>query len=66
MLKSWKTTLSGVLAFIAATSAQFQTLLDNDPATNPEWNIILAALLALVGLASARDNDVTSEEAKSK
>lgn len=63
-LINWKTTLTGVLAFIAAVSSEVVTLLDDDPATNPEWKIIIAAGAILFGLAAARDGDKSSEGRK--
>ena len=64
MFKSWRTTLAGVIQFVVLTGAQFQALLDSDPTTIPQWGIITASLLTLIGLGAARDNTVTSEEAK--
>jgi len=61
MLKSWKTTVSGVLAFLTLSWANVQTLLDLDPLTNPDYSAWIAAAIALVGLVFARDNDVSSE-----
>lgn len=63
MFKSWKTTLAGFLTFIGATYMEINTLLDDDPLTNPTWSVVLFAFLAFLGLSQARDNDVTSESA---
>ena len=65
-MKSWKTTLAGIMAFITASWAQVQYILDNDPSTNPDWSIIVTAFIVLVGLVTARDNDVSSEKAGAK
>lgn len=62
-MKSWKTTLSGIMAFITVTWGQLSTLLDSDISTNPDYTIIVSAFIVLIGLFKARDNDVSSEEA---
>ena len=65
-LRNWKTTLAGIIAFIAAAGPQFNTLLDSDPLTNPDWSLIAAAAGILIGLLTARDSDVTSETSGAK
>lgn len=62
-MKSWKTTLAGIMSFITLSWTQVQFLLDTDPLTNPDWGIIIGAVTVLSGLLFARDNDVTSKEA---
>lgn len=61
--KSWKTTWAGILQFSAIVSTQVGFLFDADLATNPDWGLIVASLITLVGLLTARDSDVSSEEA---
>ena len=39
-------------------SAQF----DNDPATVPDWTMVIGMITAGVGLVLARDNNKTSEQ----
>lgn len=63
MKNSWKTTVLGISAILAAVSAIVQALLDNDPATNPDFTVAVAAIMSGVGLIFARDNNVTSEKA---
>jgi hypothetical protein len=41
-----------------------QTLLDNDAATNPDWNLIIAAASALMAAIFARDADKSTEDSK--
>ena len=53
------TTILGIIVLIAAS---LQYLLDNDPTTNPDWNIIFAEIAAGLGLLFARDGDVSSEK----
>lgn len=61
---SWKTTVGGIVAFIAILAPQMQTLLDNDAATNPDWNLIIAAASALMAAIFARDADKSTEDSK--
>ena len=63
MKTSWRTTLSGVFAGIILLLGQGQTLLDDDPKTNPEYTVIMAAI-GMISLGwNARDENVTSEQA---
>ena len=62
-MKSWKTTLTGVLAFLGIASQQLVYLVDADPGTNPEWNLVIGGLMTLIMGFTARDNDVSSESA---
>lgn len=66
MFKSWKTTLAGVLQFVAIAADQIGLLFDGNAATNPDYGIIMASLVTLIGLIKARDNDVSSESAGAK
>ena len=73
MKGSWRSTLSGTVALVAAITGALALVLDNDPNTNPDWNVTIALAAAIisqisggVGLLFARDNVVTSEEAEAK
>ena len=63
MFKSWKTTVTAILAFLTFSWSQVQTLVDSDALTNPDYSGWIASAIALVGMLFARDNDVTSEQA---
>lgn len=64
---SWKTSTSGISAIVIALfTLIIQPLTDNDPATIPNYNVAITAILAGVGLITARDNDKSSEETGAK
>ncbi len=60
---SWKTTVAGIATIVGAICVAAKSLLDNDPATNPDWSVLVMAITAGAGLIAARDNGVTSEQA---
>lgn len=62
-MKSWKTTLAGVCAIVAALAGA-----GADLAAGHSVNLaaLLPAIMAGVGLIAARDNGVTSEQAGAK
>lgn len=65
-MKSWKTTATGVVTILAAVLNAASAFLDNDPLTVPDWNGVVIAISAGIGLLFARDNKVTSEDAGAK
>jgi len=62
-MKSWKTTLAGVAAIIAAIALAIAHQFDADANTAADWGTVAAAVAAGVGLLFARDNGVSSEDA---
>lgn len=64
-MKSWRTTLAGVVALVVLILNGAAAVLDDDPETNPDFNAIGIAALS-VGALFTRDNAVTSEEAGAK
>lgn len=62
-VKSWRTTLSGVVACIMAVISVITPLIDDNAATNPDFTAAIAAFVAGIGLITARDNKVSSEQA---
>lgn len=62
-IKSWKTTAAGVAGIVIAIASCVQALLDGDPATVPNYEVALAAVITGLGLIFARDNNVSSEAA---
>lgn len=65
-MKSWKTTTVGILLFVMAAATAGVALLDGDPVTVPQWEVVVAAFLAMIGLSAARDNDKSSEDVQAK
>lgn len=65
-MKSWRTTTAGLTAILIALLGALATLVDSNPATNPDWPTVIAACMAGVGLIKARDNEVSSESAGAK
>ena len=61
-MKSWKTTLAGIMTFVTLAWNQIQYAIDSDPLTNPEWSLVITGLIAMIGFFKARDNDVSSED----
>lgn len=58
-MKSWKTTVTGILTILVALGGAAMSLLDADPLTNPDFAAIIAAITAGVGLITAKDSGVT-------
>ena len=61
-MKSWKTTLTGVLQFITILSTQVGYALDSDPLTVINYSLIVASALTMIAFIKSRDNDVSSED----
>jgi len=61
--KSWKTTVAGAAGIIIAIASCAQAQFDGDPATVPNYEVALAAVVTGLGLIFARDNSVSSEAA---
>jgi hypothetical protein len=58
-MKSWKTTLTGVLSILVAVGSAAMAWLKTG--VFPDLGPVVAAVTAGVGLIVARDNDKTSE-----
>lgn len=63
MKGSYKTTLTGIGAILVAGGSLLQAYFDGNPATEPDFPALVAAIIAGLGLIFARDNGVSSEEA---
>ena len=49
------TTIFGIMSFVAVALDQARYLFDDLPATNPDWNLVAAAFLVMLGLVTAKD-----------
>ena len=65
-MKSWKTTVGGLFLGLGLIFSQLGTLFDDDPNTNPNWELVAAGGGAIVAGVAARDNGVSSEDAGAK
>ena len=66
---SWRTTAAGVLGSLMILMSNAVAVLDNDPATVINLQVVLAEVGTLamgLGLMAARDNGVSSEQAGAK
>ena len=59
---SWKTTVMGICTVLGAIAAAAKAILDSDPATNPDWPLVIGAITTGLGLIFARDNNKTSAD----
>lgn len=62
---SWKTTVAGIMALVIAVATAISLLVDGDPETMPDWNVVAEAAIGL-GLLFARDNNKSSESVGAK
>lgn len=62
-MKSWKTSLSGIAGIVGILATALSAALDGNPATDPQWGIVIPSIITAGGLLFARDNNVTSEQA---
>lgn len=51
----WKTSVMGVLAFLAVLIPQIMKILDSNPDTVADWNVVIAAFMTMIGLFLAGD-----------
>lgn len=56
---SWRTTVLGIITIITAITGVVQAIIDNDPATNPDLTVAIAAVVSGIGLIMAKDAKVT-------
>lgn len=61
-LVSRKTTIAGILTVLGVVFSAIGLMMDGDPATNPDWMAVAAAVVAGFGLIFARDADKSSQD----
>ena len=57
---SWKTSATGIIGLIVLIGNVANMLLDDNPATNPDWSLVIPALLAGIGSLFAKDYNATN------
>ena len=60
--KNWKTSLAGVCTAVMAIADMIVKLCDGNPATTPDYTLVVATITAAIGLLCARDVTVTSKD----
>ena len=65
-MKSWRTTAAGIVQFLAVRFRELSALLDNDIATQPNWNLVVASLVILIGFIKAGDEKKIEEATSSR
>lgn len=61
-MNSIETTAIGILGIVSMLSTALWYQFDGDPATVPDWELVIGMLLVNVGLIRSRDNNKTSED----
>ena len=54
-MKNWKTTVAALLGLLSLAATQGQAMLDGNTETVANWQIIIPAAIACVGLVFAKD-----------
>lgn len=58
--------LSAILAALGALCIAGKAMFDGDPTTNPDWSQLGLTIMLAIGLFTARQNSVSTEEATGK
>lgn len=66
MKGSWKTTVMGICSILGVLATAVKALVDGDPSTTVDYQMVVAGITAGVGLIMARDNDKSSEDVGAK
>lgn len=54
-MKNWKTTVAGILVVLGAACTQAVAMLDGNPETVANWNLVIAAIPVAFGFIFAGD-----------
>ena len=57
ILKNWKTTLGAMGLILVSLGNALPLLLDGNPNTSPDWNVLIPELMAAVALLFAADGN---------
>lgn len=57
---NWITTLAGLGAILTVVGPALVKLTDNDAATVPDWNLVVAGVVAGLGMIFSRDYNKSS------
>lgn len=57
--RCWKTTAAGIIGVATVILTQVGAMLDGNPATVPQWELVTPAVIACIGLLFAKDANVT-------
>lgn len=60
------TLIPALIALITVLGNTVKMLLDGDPETNPDWNMVVSTTTVAVGVLFSRPIKMTSEEADAK
>lgn len=66
MLKNKKTTLAAVLLLVSLVVGQVTKIVDDDPTTVPQWDLVISQIIIVIGLLFARDIPSEGEESPKK
>lgn len=59
MVKNWKTSLAGFGMILAGIGGFLGPYFDGDPATDPNYQVVIGAVITGIGLLVAKDKNVT-------
>ena len=60
-MKNWKTSAAGIIGLISVALSQLANVLDSDPATVANWNLVFTMIPVTIGLLFAKDLNVTGK-----
>lgn len=66
MKKSPRTTAGGIAALVALIASAVNLMMDGDPATNPDWSVIVPAAIGFGSLIFARDQKQHEDDEEEK
>ena len=65
-MSSLQTKIAAIASMVAAIAGAVVLYMDGDPMTNPDWNLLIALIITNIGVFTARQNTVSSEEVLAK